>query len=82
VLAAGLTLATTAQAQAEPVPAEPFKVANIHFETNASACDMGIQIIFDTDGITAGLVRDPNGRRIYSFASAGGMKAIGGQTEG
>jgi hypothetical protein len=54
VLAAGLTLATTAQAQAEPVPAEPFKVANIHFETKASACDMGIQIIFDTDGITAG----------------------------
>ena len=61
---------------------EPFKVANIHFETNASACDMGIQIIFDTGGITEGLVRDPNGRRIYSFESAGGMKAIGGQTEG
>jgi hypothetical protein len=65
-----------------PFPAEPFKVANIHFETNASACDMGIQIIFDTEGITAGVVRDPNGRRIYSFQSAGGMRAVGGQTEG
>jgi hypothetical protein len=51
-------------------------------ETNASACDMGIQMIFDTDGITEGSVRDPNRRRVYSFASAGGMKATGGQTEG
>ena len=57
-------------------------MANIHFETNASACDMGIQILFDTDGITEGSVTDPNRRRIYSFQSAGGMKAIGGQTEG
>jgi len=62
--------------------AEPFKVANIHFETNASACDMGIQIGFDTDGVTSGWVRNPNGRRVYSFASADGMKATGGQTEG
>ena len=76
VLAAGLPFGTAAQT------AEPFKVANIHFETNASACDMGIQIIFDTDGITDGFVSDPNRRRVYSFASAGGMKAIGGQTEG
>jgi hypothetical protein len=83
VLAVGLTFGTAAQAtQAAPVAVEPFKVANIHFETNASACDMGIQIIFDTDGITRGSVRDPNGRRIYSFQSTGGMKAIGGQTEG
>ena len=29
---------------------EPFKRTNIHFETNASACDMGIQMSFDTDG--------------------------------
>ena len=83
LLAAGMAPATTVQAaDAARTPAEPFKVANIHFETNASACDMGIQIIFDTDGITKGLVKDPNGRRIYSFQSAGGMKAIGGQTEG
>ena len=83
LLAAGMTLATIVHA-ADPArnPAEPFKVANIHFETNASACDMGIQIIFDTEGITQGLVKDPDGRRIYSFQSAGGMKAIGGQTEG
>jgi hypothetical protein len=83
VVAVGLTFGAAAHATDTPRnPAEPFKVANIHFETNASACDMGIQIIFDTDGITDGFVRDPNGRRVYSFASAGGMKAIGGQTEG
>src|SRR5262245_62695616 len=61
---------------------EPFKVASIHFETNASACDMGIQIKFDTEGITRGSVRDPDGHWIYSFQSAQGMKATGGQTEG
>jgi hypothetical protein len=78
--AVGQTLGTVMQgAQAAP---QPFKVANIHFETNASACDMGIQIIFDTEGITEGSVKHPNGRTIYEFESSGGMKAIGGQTEG
>jgi hypothetical protein len=83
LLAAGAAFGTVARAaDAARPPAEPFKVTNIHFETNASACDMGIQMIFDTDGITEGLVRDPNRHRVYSFASAGGMKATGGQTEG
>src|SRR5262245_24404974 len=63
-------------------PAEPFKVANIHFETNASACDMGIQILFDTDGITDGSVKAPKGKTIYEFSSKGAMKKTGGQTEG
>ena len=78
-LAAGLAFGTALQVA---YAAEPFKVTNIHFETNASACDMGIQLIFDTDGITEGAVRDPDGRRIYNFISRGGMRAIGGQTEG
>ena len=85
LLAAGLTSGTVVQeAHAAPVPApaEPFKVANIHFETNASACDMGIQIIFDTEGITEGSVIAPNGRKVYSFRSRGVMRALGGQTEG
>jgi hypothetical protein len=85
LLASGLTFATAveaADAMHKRPPAEPFKVANIHFETNASACDMGIQIKFDTDGITKGSVRDPNGHTIYSFTSKGNMKASGGQTEG
>jgi hypothetical protein len=84
-LVAGLTfwagLQEAPAASPEPTP-EPFKLTNIHFETNASACDMGIQILFDTDGITQGSVRDPNRRRVYSFAAAGGMKTTGGQTEG
>src|SRR5262245_40898056 len=65
-----------------PVLAKPFKIANIQFETNASACDMGIQIGFDTEGIIQGTVQDPNGVTVYSFRSAGGMKSTGGQTEG
>jgi hypothetical protein len=78
VPAAGIALR---EAHAGPPP-EPFKVANIHFETNASACDMGIQIIFDTDGITEGSVQSPEGKMVYQFRSKGGMKATGGQTEG
>ena len=83
LLAAGLTLGPVMQEShaAPPQPLQPFKVANIHFETNASACDMGIQIIFDTDGITAGSVTGPKGL-VYSFESKGGMTTIGGQTEG
>ena len=60
LLAAGPTFGIVDRvAHAAPAPAEPFKVANIHFETNASACDMGAQIKFDTDGITQGSVTDP-----------------------
>ena len=85
LLATGLTFGSVAKA-AETMhrrtPPEPFKVANIHFETNASACDMGIQIAFDTDGITEGTVKDPKGHTIYRFESSGGMRTIGGQTEG
>lgn len=65
-----------------PPASEPFKETNVHFETNASACDMGIQLIFDTEGIVDGSVRSPEGRKIYELASKAGMKSIGGQTEG
>ena len=79
----GLALAALAPAEARAAdPPEPFKVANIHFETNASACDMGIQLIFDTEGITDGSVEDPEGKKIYTFHSKGAMKETGGQTEG
>ena len=82
-LAVVLTFGSSAQsAHAASAAIEPFKVANIHFETNASACDMGIQIKFDTDGITKGSVADPKGQTIYSFQTAGGMSATGGQAEG
>lgn len=63
-------------------PSEPFKIAAIHIETNASACDMGIQIFFDTEGITSGFVESPGGRRIYQFSAKGSMKETGGQSEG
>jgi hypothetical protein len=79
---AALTLGIAPRGAHAGPPPEPFKVANIHLETNASACDMGIQILFDTDGITEGSVKSPKGKTIYQFSSKGGLKAIGGQTEG
>ncbi len=82
VAAAFSSLGIALRAAHSAPPAEPFKVANIHFETNASACDMGIQIIFDTGGITDGFVQSPKGQMVYQFRSKGGLKSIGGQTEG
>jgi hypothetical protein len=79
--AAGVALAaaTTPATAGQP---EPFKLTNIHFETNASACDMGIQISFDTDGITEGSVEDPNEQVVYSFRAVDGMERTHDQTEG
>jgi len=84
LLAVGLMSGAIVQvARAAPTSqTEPFKVAKIHIETNGSACDMGPQIAFDSDGITSFSVSDPNGRKIYSFVTKAGMKAAGGQTEG
>ena len=75
-------ISSVAPATAAPQPEEPFKFANIHFEANASACDMGIQILFDTDGVTEGSVEDPNDQLVYSFETARGMEETHDQTEG
>ncbi|HEX9707445.1 MAG TPA: hypothetical protein VGA24_07370 [Steroidobacteraceae bacterium] len=72
-------LPTTLATAAQP---EPFKLTNVHFETNASACDMGIQIVFDTDGITEGTVEGPNDQVVYSFRAVDGMERTHDQTEG
>ncbi|HEY2981461.1 MAG TPA: hypothetical protein VGJ22_09795 [Anaerolineales bacterium] len=72
-----LAAATPATA-AQP---EPFKITNIHFETNASACDMGIQISFDTDGITEGSVEDPHEKVVFSLRSVDGMEVTQDVTE-
>ena len=71
-VAASLVLVATPAPAAGP---EPFKLTNIHFETNASACDMGIQISFDTDGITEGEVESPYGQEVFT------MRAVRGQEE-
>jgi hypothetical protein len=75
----GVAFAAGAGAEAPPVP---FKRTNVHFETNASACDMGIQIVFDTDGVTQGAVENPNDRVVYSFGTTRGMEETHDQTEG
>ena len=79
---AGIALAAAATTPATAAEPEPFKLTNIHFETNASACDMGIQISFDTDGITEGSVEDPNDEVVYSFRAVDGMEDTHDQTEG
>jgi hypothetical protein len=77
---AALALATSAQV-AMAAPPEPFKQTNIHFETNSSACDMGIQMSFDTNGITEGEVEDPNERVVFSLGAVEGMEETQDLTE-
>ena len=71
---AGVTAPTTAGE-------EPFTQTNIHFETNATACDMGIQISFDTDGVTRGSIEDPNEKVVFSFGAVDGMALTQNITE-
>jgi len=84
-LVAGLTFCAGLQeahaASPEPKP-EPFKFMNIHFETNASGCDMGIQILFDTDGITELSIKDPNDEVVFSSQTPLGKEVTHDQTEG
>jgi hypothetical protein len=76
---AGATLATWVPALA--APPEPFKQTNIHFETNASACDMGIQMSFDTDGLTEGEVESPHDQVVFSFRAVEGLESTDDLTE-
>ncbi len=71
---AGVALATAATIPAMAAQAEPFKQTNIHFETNASACDMGIQISFDTDGITEGEVENPFEQAVFMMRTVEGLE--------
>ncbi len=70
--------AATPAAAAKP---EPFKQTNIHFETNASACDMGIQMSFDTDGVTEGEIEGPNEQEVFRFGSIFGLEGTHDLTE-
>jgi len=72
-IVAGLALAA-ATTPATAAPPVPFKQTNIHFETNASACDMGVQISFDTDGITTGEVESPFDQPVFSLGSVPGLE--------
>ncbi len=81
VFVAGAALAAAAT-PALASETEPFKLTNIHFEANASACDMGIQMSFDTDGLSEGSVKDPNGQVVYQFGAVGGPGVTNDITEG
>jgi hypothetical protein len=80
MVGAALAVATGAQV-AMAAPPQPFKQTNVHFETNASACDMGIQMSFDTDGVTEGEVEDPNGRVVFTIGGVEGMEETQDVTE-
>ena len=77
----GTALAVTAMTPAAAAPPAPFKQTNIHFETNASACDMGIQISFDTDGITRGEVENPFEQVVFSMRTVDGLESTHDITE-
>jgi hypothetical protein len=79
---AGVALAAAATSPATAAQPVPFKLTNIHFEANASACDLGIQIVFDTDGITEGTVEGPRDQRVFSFRAVDGMEGTHDITEG
>jgi hypothetical protein len=78
---AGAVMAAAAIAPAAAAKPAPFKQTNIHFETNASACDMGIQISFDTDGITEGEVESPYGQEVFSMRAVYGQEGTHDLTE-
>jgi hypothetical protein len=78
---AGVALAAAATTPATAAQPEPFKLTNIHFETNASACDMGIQISFDTDGVTDASVEDPNEQDVFSLRAVDGLEGTHDITE-
>jgi hypothetical protein len=81
-LAGGLTFGGGLQGARAEEDTEPFKFMNIHFETNASGCDMGIQILFDTDGVTELWIENPKEEVVFSSQTAVGMEETHDQTEG
>jgi hypothetical protein len=78
---AGAALGALAALPAAAATESPFKQTNIHFETNASACDMGIQMSFDTAGLTEGEVEGPYEQVVFSFRAIDGMESTGDLTE-
>ena len=70
----GMALAMAAATPATAATPTPFKITNIHFETNSSACDMGIQISFDTDGITTGEVENPFDQPVFTLGAVPGLE--------
>jgi len=77
----GAALGIGALTPAMAAPEQPFKQTNIHFETNATACDMGIQMSFDTDGLTEGEVEGPYEQVMFSFRAIDGVENTGDLTE-
>lgn len=80
-LVAGLACCAAAP-EASAAKPQPFKFMNVHIETNASGCDMGVQVLFDTDGVTELTIEDPNEQVVFSSQTVFGMEETHDQTEG
>lgn len=80
-LLAGLILCA-GPPEAQAAAPKPFKFMNVHIETNATACDMGVQILFDTDGVTELTVEDPNEQVVFNSQTVFGLEETHDQTEG
>lgn len=78
---AAVSSALLAGAACPATAEEPFKQTNIHFETNATACDMGIQMSFDTDGLTEGEIEGPYEQVVFSYRAVDGMESVNDLTE-
>ena len=80
-VALAVAVAATPATAATAAPPKPFKQTNIHFEANTSACDMGIQMSFDTAGITQGTVESPYGQVVFDLEAAYGLERTHDVTE-
>ena len=78
---AGLALAAAMAPATAAVPPGPFKQTNIHFETNSSACDMGVQMSFDSEGITSGEVDSPFDQNVFALRAVRGAEGTDDITE-
>ncbi|MGH9895113.1 MAG: hypothetical protein ACREA0_24645, partial [bacterium] len=79
VLAAGLTFGTFAQdVHAKNAKDEiPFEEVRIILETNATDCDVGLQLFFDGEPWRKVKVEHPNGRTILDVTAKGHLRPFG-----
>jgi hypothetical protein len=76
VLAASLAFGTFPQ-DASAKDEIPFGEVRIIIETNATDCDVGLQIFFDGDAWRQVKVEDPSGKRILDVTAKGHLRPFG-----
>jgi hypothetical protein len=78
MLAAGLTLGALAQdARGQDEDEMTFSQVRIILETNATDCDVGLQLFFDGDPWNNVIVKNPDGQRILQVSAKGSLLGFG-----